>query len=305
MNERDVDRVPPAKAVRVTAKAELVPWVGAVLFSLVAVSMVPLLVGGSAVIGAPFVLFFGAFAVAFWIELLPRWIELDEEGLRSRKKFRIERIPWRDVSAVGVLRVTLGGPGRLLVKLTIEACVARGIPNDGRPFDLALDAFAELPQDRLLAMTLAHWRRAGGDGARLDLRPSHTRDPQQRGAPDRVDRVAAPSTESFSAVIHAVKDDGRAFVVVIIGAERTDAVTTTARQSCRIVVDEQRFNPNFSGEVRIALVPDSTPNTVELHAEMDGLVADLEAELARSGRMTTDGSPIRLSWRYGHELPTR
>lgn len=238
--------------------------------------------GGVRVFGAVTAVLFGGFAVLFAIECIPTWIEMDEHGLRFRKKLRVAEVQWTEVEALGTSIPSEISPGELLLRLTPDACATRKGADPDSMFHVSVPALEDFPQAKLLEAARVRWEAAGGRGA----------------AP----AAAAPTADDdvYCTTLHVRGDDDRLCFVIVLGGEDPDALVSTIRRTVDHLTREHRYNPEFGGEIRISLVPDLTPNTEGLRARMDLLTEELGRTLAERGVVATFGRPIRLSWQHGH-----
>jgi hypothetical protein len=312
-----------SEPLRVGGELHPVPLGLAALFALFALGGVAMFFSddGLRVFGAITIILFGGFAALFAIECIPTWIEMDERGLRFRKKLRVERIQWAEVAALGTSIPSEISPGELLVRLTPEACATRKHADPDSMFHVSVPAVEALPQAKLLEEARRRWEDAGGSGNVFDLlgeffeagrtlrkgvetllEIQRRANPETAAALDRMKgRTPTPpkaDDDVYCTMLHVRGDDALLFVIVA-GSDDLDALAATIRDAADHLVREHRYNPEFGGEIRISLVPDLTPNTDELRAHMDRLTEDLARTFAARGVVATFGRSIRLSWQHG------
>jgi hypothetical protein len=298
--------------MRVEGEVHPVPFTFGALFTLVAIGSVVVVVYAGWV-AVPLVIFFGGLGVLFGLECIPPWIEADDAGLSYRIKLRVRRVRWSEVAALGT-GVSLGGQApSLLVRLTPSACEARGFPDPSASFHLQVPSFEGLQTHDFIEGARERWERAGGSGATFDLlgdlratgrtlrgalgqlRERARHDPEPPTAPD------ADATSGVT--LHVRGDDGMRYEVVFGGDDEPDLLRAFRRESQRLAREHQ-YDPEFSGEIGLVINAAVTPDTPSIREALGRLSAELERGFASSRLRTTRGSPIRVTWRYGHEAPS-
>lgn len=334
------ERVEPGP-LRVEGEPHPVPLVFGTFFTLLALGFVGIAIFADALaLGLVAGAFFGGLGVWAWLECIPPRIELDTEGLSFRKKLRKGRVLWTEVAALGTSIPSEVSPGSLLVRLTPEACAARGKLEAGKMYHFDIPATEACRQEQLLEQAVARWELAGGDGSVFDvlgelrtagrqlaksaktlLELQRQANPEAAAALDAMRGIAPPRKgpevvalsasvtdggppgvpdDIYCAVMHVRAETGDLFFCVVAGGEDLEQLGATIRRVVERLVREHRFNPEFGGELEISLVPDLTPDTAALKSRMNALVAEIEAGFQRSNVVATQARPIRLTWARGH-----
>jgi hypothetical protein len=247
-----------------------------------------------------FALFLGAFAIlpsvlGGWVGLLlggllgvpagwfawmciPSSATLDAEGLTFRKKLRTQRVLWSEVVALGT---GFGEPGTLLVRLNHEAA-----------FDHQVPASDAIPKKKLLQHALEHWKAAGGDGTTFDVTQTFLESTRQLR--QGVEKLAEIQNDT-SCEVREERDPE--LVLVVKATSRTPAGMTSAiRRVVESALTGLRYNPEFSGEIRLSLITTELP-PVLLGPSFEKVVEQLDSDFSKRGITASGGRPLRFTLR--------
>lgn len=295
--------------LRLDGELHPVPFVFAILFScLTLIGLALALFGDGLVVGVVVSLIFGTLAVLFALECIPPWVELDDSGIRYREKLRTDRVSYDEIQALGTGLENAEHPGSLLVRLTEDACRRRGILRRDAMFHISIPAVPICRQNELLEIAVERWKDSGGAGTTFSLIEEffETGATLRKASQDLLElqRQANPVTAAgeatssdddiYCSILHVRNDSGGLFFCIVAGGDRLDALVITIRDTAERLLREHRFNPEFSREIQVSLVPDLTPDTPALKARMDELVTSLAGDPRRA---------LRISWAHGRPEP--
>lgn len=207
-----------------------------------------------------------ALVALLWGGLIAVWfssrvhLTVDDQGLRGKTGFSRLELDWRDVERIEPMKHT--------IRLTTR---------DGR--ELAL----RVPNLRVadVAERMASWK-SGGVERTAEAPPP--RYPIPRGVETHL------ALEKRAAELVRVD--------VLVAGPNVDAVGKAARVLAVRAADEHRWEPTFSGKIRVLVSALRTPiaSETELTKQMDAAIAGARDDLAKKGWTVIGGARFELEW---------
>ena len=108
--------------------------------------------------------------------------------------------------------------------------------------------------------------------------------------------------DAFASAL-VVRTEAGLRIDAMVGAPEASSVATNATRFVLQLAAKHRWDPEFSGTIRVLVIPTLTPDNEPVRRAMDEAIGALRQTIADRGWRTVKGDAITLSWERGAEPP--